>query len=96
MAIGAVGGLAFGIGMGPKRNLSSTIGAACVGAFLASVIAHLIGGSLSSDEGATQTVARSSLVRLIGMALVTVLVALGAARGAIGHARSAARPATDH
>jgi hypothetical protein len=96
MAIGAVGGLAFGIGMGPGWNCSRAIGAACVGAFLASVLSHLIGGGLFPDAGATEPVPRSSVVRLLGTMLVTVLVALGAARGALGRTKHASSRVAGH
>jgi len=83
-AIGAVGGLAFAIGMRCGRHLLRAIGAASLGAILAAVVFHLVSGGLFPDSGSTEPVATSSFVRLLAMLLVTVLVAAGAARGAQG------------
>jgi len=96
MAIGAVGGLAFAIGMKCRRHLPNAVGAACVGAFLAAVLYHLLSGSLFPDSKSTDPVASSSFVRLLGMLLVTVLVAVGAARGALGRVPRPASPASGH
>jgi len=92
MAIGAVGGLAFAIGMGCRRCLATAIGGACLGAILATVLFHLIGAGLFSDSGSTEPIASQALVRLLAMLLVTVLVAIGAARGAEGHIAVPAAP----
>jgi len=89
--IGAVGGLAFGVGMGCGRRLLRPIGGACLGAVLAAVVFHVVSGGLFPDSGYTGPVATSSLVRLMAMLLVTVLVAAGAARGAQGSAAGVAR-----
>jgi hypothetical protein len=85
MAIGALGGLAFAIGMGRGRHLPIAIGAACVGAFLASVLFHLLSESLFLDSDSTEPLAKSAIARLLAMLLATVLIAAGAARGALGH-----------
>jgi hypothetical protein len=92
MAIGAVGGLAFALGLKSRRNLPNAIGAACVGAFLAAVLYQLLSASLFPDTGSTGPVASSSVVRLLAMLLVTVLVAIGAVRGALGRAPRPALP----
>jgi hypothetical protein len=86
MAIGVVGGLAFAIGLNFRRHLANALGAACIGAFLAAVLYHLLSGSLFPDSGSTAPLAGSSVVRLLAMFLVTVLVAIGAVRGALGRA----------
>jgi hypothetical protein len=97
MAIGAVGGLAFALGLNSRRRLANALGAACIGAFLAAVLFHLLSGSLFPDSGSTEPVASSSGVRLLALLLVTTLVAVGAARGALGRAdRPARAPALDH
>jgi hypothetical protein len=70
--------------MRSRRHLANALGAACVGAFLAAVLFHLISGSLFPDSRSTEALAGSSTVRLLAMLLVTVLVAIGSARGALG------------
>ena len=84
MAIGAVGGLAFALGLGSRGHLPNAVGAACIAAFLAAIVFHLLNGVLFPDSSSMEPVARSRLVRLLAMLLVTILVALGAARGALG------------
>jgi hypothetical protein len=92
MAIGALGGLAFAIGMGRGRHVPVAVGAACVGAFVASVLFHLLSEGLFADSSSTAPLAKSALARLLAMLLVTVLVAVGAARGTLGRdTRPAAR-----
>jgi len=95
-AIGAVGGLAFAIGMRRGRRLLNAIGGACLGAILATVVFHVLSGALFPDSGSTEPVATSSFVRLLAMLLVTVLVAPGAARGALGRASLPSSPVPDH
>jgi hypothetical protein len=84
MAIGAVGGLAFSVGMSRGRHLLNAAGAACFAAFVASVFYHLLGGFLVLDSSAAEPLANSALLRLLAMLFVTVLVAVGAARGSLG------------
>jgi hypothetical protein len=84
MAIGAVGGLAFSVGISRGRHLLNAAIAACFGAFVASVIYHLLGGFLVLDSSAAELLANSAVLRLLAMLLVTVLVAVGAARGSLG------------
>jgi hypothetical protein len=96
MAIGAVGGLAFAIALGSRRSIPSAAVAACVGAFLASVLVHLLSAALDPDSSWTEPVARSALLRLVAMLLISVLVAVGAARGALGRVKRAASPAPAH
>jgi hypothetical protein len=87
MAIGAVGGLAFAVGMGRRHHFSSALGAACVGAFLASVLYHLIDAGLFPDSNATEPISNSRLVRLLSSIIPAVFIALGAARGSLGRER---------
>jgi len=83
-AIGAVGGLAFAIGMRSRGHLLNALGGACVGAFSASVLYHVLSGTLVLDSSTTAALGSSAKVRLMAMILVTVLVAIGSARGALG------------
>ena len=93
MGIGAVGGWAFGTGMSSRRHILNALGAASVGGFVASVLYHLLTGSLFPDVSLTEPVAKSVVVRLIAMVLVTVLIAVGAASGSMGrHRDRTARP----
>jgi hypothetical protein len=81
--IGAVGGAAYAIGLKCRWLVLNAIGAACLGGFLASILFHVIGGVLSAGPDITTPVAESTGLRLLMMMLVTVLVALGAARAAL-------------
>jgi hypothetical protein len=83
-AVGAIGGLAFAMGMRRGRDLPKAIAAACVGAVLASVLFHLLVAGLFPDSGAAEPLGSSSVVRLLAMLLVTFLIAVGATRGALG------------
>ncbi len=74
-ADGAVGGAAFAISMGCRPRLKSAIGSATAGAVLAAVFFQLIGTCLSLDAGATDPVARWSVVRLVAMLLPTFMIA---------------------
>jgi hypothetical protein len=96
MAIGAIGGLAFNVGMSRGRHLLSTVGAACSGAFVAAVFYHLLGGLLILDSSAAEPLASSALLRLLAMLLVAVLVAVGAARGALGRVLAKTSSASAH
>jgi hypothetical protein len=96
-AIGAVAALAFGLGMGcaPRRLLVAALDA-CVGAFLAAILFQLLGASQFPESGSADPVANSPFVRLVAMLLVTCLVALGAARGALSRAPLSPSPAPSH
>jgi len=79
--IGAVGGLAFGLGMGCRRLILGAIYGACIGAILAAALVQISGAIFFPDSRTTDPVASSPLVRLLFMAMVTVLIAAGAAWG---------------
>lgn len=81
-AIGAVGGLAFGVGIGAGRRIPQAVEGACIGAFFAAVLFHLLSGFFFPDSGFAQPISRESLNRLLARLLVSVLLAAGAARGA--------------
>jgi hypothetical protein len=84
MAIGAVAGLAFAIGMGCWRRLPDAIAGACFGALLAMFLFHALSGTLFPMSGSTEPVANTWIVRLMATVLTPVLVAVGAARGVQG------------
>jgi hypothetical protein len=89
--IGAIGGAAFAIGIGRRRRLPGAVGSATAGAMLAAVFFQLIGTCLPLDAGATDPVARWSVVRLVAMLLPSVMIAAGAALGTVGHVRHSGR-----
>ena len=95
MGIGAVGGWAFAVGIRSGLHVLNAVGAGCIGGFLASVFYHLLSGGLFPQVNSTEPVADSAVVRLLAMILVTVLVAVGAARGAMGRHHEFA-PASGH
>jgi hypothetical protein len=84
VAIGAVGGMAFSVGMGRRERAPHAIGGACLGAIVASLVFHGISEAFFPDSGSTGPVATSILVRLLGAFVVSVLIAFGAARGVLG------------
>jgi hypothetical protein len=89
--LGAVGGLAFGLGFGSLRRLPLAVVGAGVGALLATALFHVLGGLVLEEAQVTDPVATSSLVRLVSYMLVALLTAAGAAGGALG-SRSAPAP----
>jgi hypothetical protein len=82
-AIGAVGGLAFAIGMSRWRQLPDAIIGACIGSALATILFHCCGEMLFPESSSTQPLASWSTVRLMAMLLVSLAVALGAVWGTI-------------
>jgi len=84
MAIGAVGGAAFAIGMRCGRSVLNAAAGACLGALLATLVFHGLSEAFFADSGSTVLVATSPWVRLLAVSLVTVLSACGTARGALG------------
>jgi hypothetical protein len=83
-AIGAAAGMGFAIGMGRARRIPAAVGGACLGAILATVVFHLVSDVLFPDSGSSRAIAGSALVRLLAILAPTVMVAAGAARGALG------------
>jgi hypothetical protein len=85
-AIGTVGGIAFSLSAGLPRLAFRAAGAACVAGFLASAIYQLFGAILFPESGATEMVATSRNIRLLGASLFALLIAgataLATARGA--------------
>jgi hypothetical protein len=84
VAIGALGGLAFAIGMRCSKRLPDVIAGACLGGLLATFFFHALSGTLFPMSGSTEPVANTWIVRLMAMILVPVWIAVGAARGAQG------------
>ncbi len=82
--------------MSRGRHLLNTVAAACAGAFVASVLYHLLGGFLVLDSSAAEPLASSAILRLLAMLLVAVLVAVGSARGALGRVWTKAPSASVH
>jgi hypothetical protein len=83
MAIGAIGGGAFALGMRCGQRSFHVIAGACLGAILATLVYHGLGEAFFPDSGSTAPVASSPWVRLLAVFLVTILSACGAARGAM-------------
>jgi hypothetical protein len=82
-AIGVVGGMAFVAGRDSWRQFPVAAVFACVGAFLASILFHVTTGILFPHSSSAEPVGRSALVRLLATSLVTVLVAIGVAKGTL-------------
>ncbi|GAC1468686.1 MAG: hypothetical protein NVSMB9_11580 [Isosphaeraceae bacterium] len=90
MAIGAVGGLAFAISLRSWHQLPFIIASACLGAFTASILYHLLSGFFFPHSSSTEAVGGSAGIRLLATSLVTILVAIGVAQGNL---RRVPRPA---
>ncbi len=90
MAIGAVGGSAFAIGMRFGRRVFDAAAGACLGALFATLVFDGLSEAFFAESGSTVLVATSTWVRLLAVLLITVLTAGGAARGALGRASSCA------
>jgi hypothetical protein len=87
-AVGAVAGAAFAIGMGSRKtHPGRAIFLAAVGGILAAVLFQLLAACLPLEAGATSPVAQWPVVRLAAMLLPNVMIAAGAALGAVGPAR---------
>jgi hypothetical protein len=92
-AIGAIGGLAFALGMTRgRRTLNSVVGG-CFGALIATLLFHGIGEAMLPDSGSTAPLATSTVLRVVATFLVTLLIAFGAAKGTLGHTSRAAATA---
>lgn len=81
-AIGAVVGAAFAMGSTGPRGLAGAVVCSCVGGLLASALYSLIVVGLFPGPGLAEPVAPTALPRLVAMALVPVLTAIGAVVGA--------------
>lgn len=86
-AIGALGGAAFALGAGLRRQVSNAIAGACIGAMLATLLFQVLSQSFFPNSNFGEPLASSPAVRLMARVLVTLLVAIGAARESL---RSAA------
>jgi hypothetical protein len=81
-AVGATGGLAFGLGSGNWRRLLNAISGAILGAALATALYEGIGIAAFPASSTTEPLPPSWDVRLLARVLVSVFAALGAAAGA--------------
>jgi hypothetical protein len=96
-AIGAVGGIAFAIGMGKSmRRFADAIAGACFGAVLATIIYHALAAAVFPAAKSTDALANTAMVRFLAMSLVPILVAIGAATGAQGGFIRSTSDAPDH
>ena len=91
MAIGAVGGLAFAVGMCCGWNSVNAVLGACLGAFVATLLFHGLGEFLFVDSASSAPLAAAPLARLLADFLVTLLVACGTARGALSRPAHASK-----
>jgi hypothetical protein len=94
-AIGAVGGLAFAIGMGCRRSLVRAVTATSVAAFLAAALIRLFDVCFSAHSAQVDLVARSSILRFVAMFVPSLLIAVGAATAIVGSVRLQQSPGSD-
>ena len=81
-AIGAASAVAFAIGIKARRDAFYIVVNACVAAFSASFLYHMAAESLFPAARSSEPLAISSSARLLAIAFVTLLVAVGVASGA--------------
>jgi hypothetical protein len=96
MAIGAVGGAAFALGMGCPRRHQAAIGAAVVGGLFAPILFQTLSATFLPGANTMGPIADSRSARLLAMLLITLLIAVGAARGVQGHGTRSATTASNH
>ncbi len=84
MAIGAVGGAAFAIGMRCGPRIFDATAGACIGALLATLVFHGLCEAFFADSGSTALVATSPWVRLLAVSLITILSAMRGRKRALG------------
>lgn len=78
-AAGIVGGAAFAVGLGRPRSIPGAIAGACLGAFAASAMVHLLGEAYFNDMRPTDPSASTPVFRFVTVALVSLLMAAGVA-----------------
>jgi hypothetical protein len=93
--IGAVGGLAFAIGMRCRRSIVSAVAATSAGAFLAAVLIRLFDICFFANSAQVDLVARSSILRFVAMFVPSLLIAVGAATATVGSIRLQQSPGSD-
>ncbi len=76
--IGAVGGLAFGAGLGDRRRIAVSLVGGLIGAALATVLFDLIGAAALPFSQADMPIPKTSMGRLLAYLLVAVGTTLGA------------------
>jgi hypothetical protein len=81
-AIGGLAAAAFACAAGrPLRLIPLAVGDACVAAFLASVVYHLLSAEVFPESKSIDPVADWPIVRLLALSLLAGCIAMGAARG---------------
>ena len=79
LAVGAIGGLAFGLGLGGQGRWRSTLAGGLLGAAIATVV-YEIGGALVFASSKTELPVSSSVTtRAVALLLVAIFSAVGAA-----------------
>lgn len=95
LPIGAVGGLALGLGLGGRDRLLSGLVGGILGAFLATLVYEFLGAALFPMAGTGEPISTTPMSRLLGRLLVPVLTGLGAALAGVLPATSGPRPRPD-
>ncbi len=78
-AVGAIGGLAFGLGLGGKGRWTATLGGGLLGAAAAAVIYEIVGALAFASSKTDQPVSATLASRGMAHFLVAILSATGAA-----------------
>jgi hypothetical protein len=84
--VGAIGGLAFGLGLGGRGRWKSTLAGGFAGAVLATVVYEIVGAILFATSKTHLPVSSSLTTRVMAQLLVAILSAVGAA-SAVRHFR---------
>jgi hypothetical protein len=88
-AIGALGGTAFGIGLGDWRRAVNTLLGGLLGAMAGVLVYEIVGAIAFPGDGVTNPLSNTSGTRLFARLAVTILASAGAARGAFDRAGGA-------
>jgi hypothetical protein len=94
-AIGAVGGLAFGQGLGVPGLRRHTVLGGLLGALIGTAIADFAGGAFFPLGGADQPISETWMTRVMSCLLVGIFVGLGIARSIPSTCREVKTPTVD-
>jgi hypothetical protein len=78
LAVGAVGGLAFGLGLGGRGRWQATLVGGLIGAAAATVVYELVGALVFASSRTDLPLSSSSTTRGMAMLLVATMASIGA------------------
>jgi H+/Cl- antiporter ClcA len=91
-AVGAIGGLAFGLGLGGQGRWKATLVGGFVGAVAATVVYEIVGALAFATSKTDLPLSASIMARGMAQLLVAILTAIGAVVSANPSTRQKASP----